>query len=120
MVKEILENIKSDPKLLRIVIQNLLSNAVKYTPEGGTVTITLEESIFEKAIIVSDTGIGIPKKEQDKIFIKMFRADNARRLSTSQGTGLGLYLVKSMVGALGGNVSFVSLENKGSSFTIKI
>jgi len=115
-----LENIESDPKLLRIVIQNLISNAVKYTSDSGTVSVILKESFDNKAIIVSDTGIGIPESERDKVFTKMFRAENVRRISESQGTGLGLYLVKSMIEALGGSISFVSEENKGSTFTIEL
>jgi len=114
-----LKDIQSDPKLLRIAIQNLLSNAVKYTPEGGTIAITFKDSFLgDKTIIVSDTGAGIPKNQQDKIFTKLFRADNVT--PGTQGTGLGLYLVKSMVEQMGGNISFVSEENKGSTFTIKI
>lgn len=115
-----LTNIQSDPKLLRIVIQNLISNAVKYTPDDGSITITLEESGREKKIIVSDTGFGIPKDAQERIFTKLFRADNVRKLSESQGTGLGLYLVKSIVETLGGTIRFVSEENKGSTFTITL
>lgn len=115
-----LNNIKSDEKLLRIVIQNIISNAVKYTPEGGNITITFKEDNKNKKIIISDNGIGIPAKEQGRIFSKSFRAENARNLSNSQGTGLGLYLIKSIVESLGGNISFTSEENKGSTFTLTI
>jgi signal transduction histidine kinase len=115
-----LENIESDPKLLRIVIQNLISNAVKYTQPNGTVSITLKDSFKEKAIVVTDTGVGIPEKDQEKIFTKLFRAGNVDVLSSSQGTGLGLYLVKSIMETMGGSISFVSEENKGSTFTITI
>ena len=115
-----LSNIKNDPKLLRIIIQNLLSNAIKYTPEGGTVTIDLEQFLGNKSIIIRDTGIGIPKSEQDKIFNKMFRAENTRNLGGTQGTGFGLYLVKSLVEALGGSIDFKSEENKGTIFTVKL
>ena len=114
------ENIESDPKLLRIVIQNLISNAVKYTQPNGTVSITLKDSFKEKAIVVTDTGVGIPEKDQEKIFTKLFRAGNVDVLSSSQGTGLGLYLVKSIMETMGGSISFVSEENKGSTFTITI
>ena len=113
-----LENVNTDPKLLRIVIQNLISNAVKYTPDGGAVTIALNETANERQVSVTDTGYGIPKEQQDKIFTKLFRADNVRKLSAVQGTGLGLYLVKSIIEALGGNISFQSEENRGSIFTI--
>ncbi len=115
-----LQNINADPKLLRIVMQNLVSNAVKYTPEGGVVTLSFVESGSKREVVVSDTGFGIPKSDQGLIFTKLFRADNARKLSASQGTGLGLYLVKSIMEALGGSISFVSEENKGSVFTITL
>ncbi|MEK7669302.1 MAG: ATP-binding protein [Patescibacteria group bacterium] len=115
-----LRNIESDPKLLRIVIQNLISNAVKYTPDGGTVAIRFKESLGENIIVVSDNGIGIPENQQNKVFTKMFRADNAHNLTGSQGTGLGLYLVKSIIEAMGGNISFISKEDEGSTFTIKL
>jgi len=114
-----LKNIESDSKLLRIVIQNLISNAIKYTPEGGSVSITFKDFLGDKAIIVSDTGIGIPEEEQDKVFTKLFRANNAKNIG-SQGTGLGLYLIKSIIEAMGNSIDFVSKENKGSTFTIKL
>jgi len=115
-----LEHVATDPKLLRIVIQNLISNAVKYTPEGGGIAIAFEEIPGKSIITVADTGLGIPLEEQNKIFTKLFRANNVKKESASQGTGLGLYLVKSIVETLGGVISFVSEENKGSVFTITL
>jgi PAS domain S-box-containing protein len=114
----VLRNINSDPRLLRIVIQNLVSNAVKYTLDGGTVSIAFEDSGKTRKIIVKDTGIGISEKEQGRIFSKLFRAGNARNLTSSQGNGLGLYLVKSMIESMGGTISFTSEENQGSVFTL--
>ena len=110
-------NIQSDERLLRVVFQNLYSNAIKYTPAGGSVTIDLRARGGEHTIVVTDTGFGIPVDQQDKIFSKMFRADNARE-ATSDGNGLGLYLTKSIVEMLRGEISFTSEENKGTTFTV--
>ncbi len=97
-----------DPKLLHIVFQNLITNAVKYTPIGGKIEFTVSfESKKTILIKVSDTGYGIPKNQQKKIFTKLFRADNARDKDTS-GTGLGLYIVKSIVENSGGKIWFES------------
>lgn len=111
--------IDADPKLVRIIFQNLLSNAVKYTPEKGTVGIKV--SIDEKNINIEiyDTGYGIPKSQQDQIFTKLFRADNVREKDT-EGTGLGLYLVKSIVENAEGKVWFKSAENKGTHFFVTL
>lgn len=108
-----------DPKLMRIVFQNLLSNAVKYTPIRGTIEITvgIDEKVFKMAI--SDTGMGIPKLQQDKIFTKMFRADNARA-SDTEGTGLGLYIVKAIMDQSQGKVWFESVEGKGTTFFLTL
>lgn len=117
---EDLTDLRSDPKLLQIVVANLVSNAVKYTTVGGEIIITLKESFGDRRISVADNGLGIPINEQPKIFGKMFRASNVQKLSGAQGTGLGLYLVKSLIQTLGGSIEFASAENKGSIFTIKI
>ncbi|MCX6718822.1 MAG: PAS domain-containing sensor histidine kinase [Candidatus Taylorbacteria bacterium] len=115
---DILTGMKSDPKLLRIVIHNLFTNAIKYTPEGGMITVQFEDTGGRNQITVTDNGYGIPLAQQDKIFTKMFRADNVKDVSTSQSTGLGLYLVKSLVEAMGGAISFHSVEGKGTSFMV--
>ncbi|HOX60789.1 MAG TPA: PAS domain-containing sensor histidine kinase [Candidatus Magasanikbacteria bacterium] len=108
-----------DRKLTDIVILNLLSNAVKYTPEEGGVTLSIEKKKDGIWIIVQDNGYGIPVAQQEKIFTKLFRADNARE-KDADGTGLGLYIVKSILKNVGGDVSFKSEENKGTTFFAKI
>ena len=108
--------IQADPKLLRMVMQNLLSNSVKYTPEGGEVKIFISLGKSKNIILkISDTGYGIPKNQQDKIFTKLFRADNVIGKDT-EGTGLGLYIAKSIVEQMGGLLWFESEENKGTVF----
>lgn len=111
--------ISADPKLIRIIIQNLLSNAVKYTPPNGMIGIDISKKGEEAIIRVYDTGYGIPKEQQGKIFTKLFRADNAREIE-SDGTGLGLYIVKSVMEQSGGRVWFESEEHKGSTFYVAI
>ncbi len=107
--------INADPKLVRIVFQNLLSNAIKYTKKGGDVSLSLTKDATNLQIKVTDNGVGIPEKVQEKIFTKLFRADNAR-LVESEGTGLGLYILKSIVEKGGGKIWFESVENKGTTF----
>jgi two-component system sensor histidine kinase VicK len=107
-----------DPKLLRMIFQNLLANSVEYTPEGGKIKFTISLDKKKTVLIkVSDTGYGIPKNQQDKIFTKLFRADNVKSKDTD-GTGLGLYIVKSIVENTGGKIWFKSEENKGTTFYV--
>lgn len=104
-----------DPALMRMVFQNLISNAVKYTPDNGTITIALGLRGDNILISVVDNGYGIPKEQQDKIFSKLFRADNAREVDPS-GTGLGLYIAKAIMEKSGGSIRFESEEGKGTAF----
>lgn len=112
---------QTDPKLLHMIVQNILSNAIEYTPEKGKVELSLVLDNEKKAVLlkVADTGCGIPKNQQDKIFTKLFRADNVREKDTD-GTGLGLYIVKSIVENFGGEVWFESEENKGTTFYVSL
>ena len=112
-----IEKINLDQKLMRIIFQNLISNSIKYTPKNGKINISIKKENNSILIAVSDSGYGIPKDQQSKIFTKMFRADNIINKDTS-GTGLGLYIVKSIVDKSGGKIWFESEENKGSSFYV--
>ncbi len=111
--------IKLDEKLTMIILQNLLSNAVKYTLANGQVSLEIKNNDKNLEIIVVDSGIGIPKFQQEKIFGKLFRADNAAE-SAAEGTGLGLYIVKQILDYSGGKVWFKSVEDKGTTFYVNI
>lgn len=110
-------NVFTDEKLLRMIIQNLISNAVKYNSDNGKLTIGIRCTNDNVTLTVADTGLGIPEEDRDKMFTKMFRAANARSQVTD-GSGLGLYIVKEAAEALGGKIGFTSEENKGTIFTV--
>ena len=112
-----LPEINIDPKLIREVYNNLLTNAVKYTREEGESEITIFISSKQDEIIsqISDNGRGIPKSEQDQVFKKFYRGTNVKKVD-SQGSGLGMYVIKEIVEASGGKVWFESEENKKTSF----
>jgi PAS domain S-box-containing protein len=99
--------IQADPKLLSIIFQNLLSNAVKYTPVEGKIYIYIKKQHNDMLITVRDTGIGIPEYQKEKIFTKLFRADNVH-ISDVEGSELGLYIVNEIIKAAGGKVLFES------------
>jgi PAS domain S-box-containing protein len=107
----------ADPKLIRIVFQNFLSNSVKYTQPGGRVSVEIAVRDDKLYIRVSDNGYGIPKSQHSKIFEKLFRADNVRQKDT-EGTGLGMYIVKAIVESSGGKIWFESEENSGTTFHV--
>lgn len=107
--------INLDPLLIRQVLLNLLSNAVKYTPEKGSIHVSVRQRDADVLVSVMDTGIGIPLSEQAKIFGNFYRATNATQF-TPEGTGLGLSLAKSLVEMQGGKMGFTSQEGHGSTF----
>ena len=105
-----------DPRLVRQVLVNLLSNAVKFTPENGRVDAAITFEGDDLVLTVSDTGIGIPEDDQEKIFLEFYQVDGsyARKY---EGTGLGLALVRRMMGLHNGTVSVSSRQGEGSRFT---
>lgn len=111
--------IDGDPDRLKQVFINLVTNAISYTPEGGKVTISLEEKEPFICVNVKDTGIGIEKDEIPRIFERFYRVDKARSRN-SGGTGLGLAIVKHLVEAHKGHISVESELGKGTNFIIKL
>ena len=111
--------INADKVKLRNALQNLIDNAIKYTIGGGDVTVILKEEQGTFKLSIADTGIGIPRSEQGKVFGKFFRAKNAVRQQTD-GSGLGLFIVKKIIEKHEGTITFESKEGKGTTFFITI
>jgi PAS domain S-box-containing protein len=109
--------IEVDPDLLTQVLANLISNATKYSDPRTAITIELIKKARGVIINVKDQGIGIPKDQQHRMFEKFFRTGEAAKRSTT-GSGLGMYIVKKIVEACMGKITFTSAENKGSTFTV--
>lgn len=109
--------IVSDRELLEQVWQNLLRNAIKFTPEGGSIRVglTTQEGAFR--VQIADTGIGIDESAQKHIFEKFFQADTSHH---TEGSGLGLSLVKRIVDACGGEIAVESQLGKGSTFSVTL
>lgn len=101
------------------MLQNLIENAIKYSREGTVVSITSQVAGDYVRISVSDTGIGIPESDYDKIFSRFFRASNAMQFAT-EGSGLGLSIVNNVVQRHAGKISFSSKENEGTTFTVEL
>lgn len=110
-----LPEVFTDPSLFKIVVENLIDNAIRYTKGKGNVEIGLERREKDLFFKIKDSGVGIPKKEQRYIFQKFFRAENILKERT-RGSGLGLYVCKSIIEKLGGKIWFESKEGKGATF----
>lgn len=118
-MSEGLPKISTDSKLARMVFQNLFGNAVEYTAPRGNITCTAEKKDNEIIVGIKDTGVGIPEKQQNQIFQKLFRGDNVVKEHPT-GTGLELYITKAMVDALSGKIWFKSKENEGATFWVAL
>ncbi|KRF33159.1 cell wall metabolism sensor histidine kinase WalK [Yonghaparkia sp. Soil809] len=101
------------------VVENLLTNAVRYTPEGGSVHVSVAEDAEHLHLVVSDTGLGIAPEDQERLFEQFFRAAEARA-SAIRGIGLGLAIVKTIVDAHGGDVALESEPGRGTTVTVRI
>jgi signal transduction histidine kinase len=111
--------IMGDDRALQQVFNNLLGNAVKFTPDKGLITITCKKESEWIEISISDTGFGIPSEDMKHLFSRFFRARNAVG-SEIPGSGIGLFLVKSLVESMDGIVEVESQEGKGSTFSVKL
>ncbi len=111
--------VSGDLRSLQEILQNLLDNALRYTAAGGSIRVKAAVEGSEMVLSVADTGIGIPKAEQERIFERFYRADAARSRE-SGGTGLGLSIVKHLVEAHGGRIRVESEVGKGSTFYVHL
>ena len=106
-----------DERTIELALTNLVHNAIKYSPEHSDVTIKITQNLKDTVFEISDTGIGIPEKDQKNIFNRYFRAENAL---TTPGTGIGLNIVKSHIENLGGSIQFRSKFQEGSTFILSV
>lgn len=108
-----------DEGKLRQVMMNFTDNAIHYSPSGSMIKVNLVAKGSEIEFTVKDQGIGVPKSEQHKLFVKFARASNARQ-QRPDGTGIGLFMAKKVIVALKGSIIFESVEGKGSTFGFRI
>ncbi len=111
--------VRGDKTALRIALQNLISNAINYTLPGGEVEVIYKKKGEFVEVRVKDTGVGVPRNQMGRLFTKFFRGDNVVRMQTS-GTGLGLFIAKSIISAHNGEMGAESEEGKGSAFWFTI
>jgi signal transduction histidine kinase len=110
---------EADLRRVRQILLNLLTNALKFTPAGGQVTVTARTADGIVELAVRDTGIGIPLEDQPRIF-DAFQQSHMTTAKSSEGTGLGLFLVKRLVELHGGRVWVESAPGQGSTFTFTL
>ena len=111
--------VRGDEGRLGQVLANLIHNALKFSPGGGPVTIHLWRDGDEVVTSVEDHGIGIPKRDQPRVFERFYKVDRAR-VRSGGGTGLGLAIARHIVEAHGGRIWLVSEEGRGSTFTFAL
>ena len=109
--------VHADPEALEQMLGNLLSNALKFTPANGTVRVTVTHTANAARLSVSDTGPGIPKALQERLFDRFVQADDSAT-RPQEGTGIGLALTRALAEVHGGSVSVKSAEGAGSTFTL--
>ncbi len=111
--------LRTDRGKLAQILVNLLANAIKFTPEGGRIALEARRAGEDVLVTISDTGIGIPARELDRIFDEFHQVDGSSSRAYG-GTGLGLALVRTLARMLEGDVSVESTEGVGSTFTLRL
>jgi two-component system phosphate regulon sensor histidine kinase PhoR len=119
LVADDLPLVRGDEDRLDQLLMNLLHNAIKFSPSGGTVTVTSDERPGDVAISVADRGMGIPRKDQARVFERFYKVDRARQRGLG-GTGLGLSIARHIVEAHGGRIWLESSVGRGSTFSFSI
>jgi signal transduction histidine kinase len=109
---------KADPDALSVIMTNLVGNAFKYTPAGGTVTVRVEAGPDTALVSVEDTGIGIPKADQERVASGFYRAEGGRR--TAKGFGVGLKVTRELLESQGSRLEIESEPGRGSKFSFSL
>jgi len=111
--------VRADPDRLRQILLNLIGNAAKYSPDGGQITVTVRPKTETVEVEVRDEGIGISRADRKHLFEKFFRADAGMRRGIG-GTGLGLYITRSLITQMAGRIWVESEEGIGSTFIFEL
>lgn len=111
--------IEADSEKLFVAFQNIIENAVNYTLKKGLIKIILQETKFDFTVKIEDNGVGVPKKQMNKIFDKFVRGENVIKMQT-EGTGLGLFITKNIIEKHSGKITIESEESKGTTVIISL
>ena len=114
-----LPRVLADADKVRQVLSNLVENGIKYSPDGGVVVLRVEQLGDRVRFLVTDQGLGIPPREQERIFEKFYRLDPNLTRGVG-GTGLGLYICRELISRMGGAIRVESAEGEGSTFTVEL
>ena len=110
--------VHADKQLMEELVYNLCDNAIRYNNKGGTVQVTVGQQDGHTFLVVKDTGIGISKEHQERVFERFYRVDKSRSKATG-GTGLGLAIVKHIVSQHGAKITLDSEEGKGTEIRVE-